>query len=392
MNPTAGPELTSPSQFETSPHWIGSVGTDGGPTVVFVAGVHGNEPAGIEALRQIHGQLSKSDKPIQGRVFFLIGNPVGLAQGQRFIWHDLNRIWTHEYITHARMTEASIPDEQAELQQLRTLLRILDSIREQATGPRYFFDLHTTSAPSPPFIALNDQLANRQFAMPFPVPAVLGLEEFLPGTMLSFLNETGDVSMAFEAGQHTDPASVTVHAAFVWQVLLRTGIIEEPDGIKSTETHQQLRLASENFGGIYEVIERHAVAPGDGFQMHPGFRSFQAVTNRDPIAIDERGPIRPRKNGLVFMPLYQASGSDGFFVVRTIPRWALTLSAFLRRINFDRVLVWLPGISRSRETPETLIVNRRVARFYATELFHLLGYRRKKATSDQLLFSRREIH
>lgn len=91
------------------------------------------------------------------------------------------------------------------------------------------------------------------------------------------------------------------------------------------------------------------------------------------------------------MPLYQQTGNDGFFIVRQVPTWALTLSRFLRRVNFETLLVLLPGISRSKTQPDTLVVNKRVAKFLAVELFHLLGYRRKQDTGDRMIVSRREI-
>ena len=86
------------------------------------------------------------------------------------------------------------------------------------------------------------------------------------------------------------------------------------------------------------------------------------------------------------MPLYQSEGADGFFVIRQIPGWALWLSRFLRRINFDRWLTWLPGVSRLKNEPDTLVVNKRVAFILRNQLFHLLGYRRKQDSGLICLF------
>lgn len=91
------------------------------------------------------------------------------------------------------------------------------------------------------------------------------------------------------------------------------------------------------------------------------------------------------------MPLYQSSGEDGFFIIRRVPAWALRLSIVLRKLKFERFLTWLPGVSRSKHHPDALIVNKRIARFLAIQIFHLLGYRRKQADGDVMIFSRREI-
>ncbi len=90
------------------------------------------------------------------------------------------------------------------------------------------------------------------------------------------------------------------------------------------------------------------------------------------------------------MPLYQKQGDDGFFIIKEIPKWSLGMSAVLRRINFDSILTILPGVSRHPNNEHTLVVNKRIARYLAIELFHLLGYRRKEKLRDVMLFSRRE--
>ncbi|MCZ6618859.1 MAG: hypothetical protein O7E57_12075, partial [Gammaproteobacteria bacterium] len=41
----------------------------------------------------------------------------------------------------------------------------------------------------------------------------------------------------------------------------------------------------------------------------------------------------------------------------------------------DRVAGWLPGVRRDPDHPDTLHVNRRVARLFALQFFHLLGFR-----------------
>jgi hypothetical protein len=157
--------------------------------------------------------------------------------------------------------------------------------------------------------------------------------------------------------------------------------------------HQQETLASQTDGqrGIVEVIYRHHVEPDSEFRMEPGFRNFSSINRGQHLATDRQGQIHSNYDAKIFMPLYQSNCEDGFFVVRNVPRSALTLSTFLRRFRFDRLLVALPGISRSKSQPDALVVNKRVARFLAVELFHLLGYRRKRKDGDYLTFVRREV-
>ena len=125
--------------------------------------------------------------------------------------------------------------------------------------------------------------------------------------------------------------------------------------------------------------------------MSPGYDNFTPVQKGELLACDRLGEINSHRPARIFMPLYQSVGTDGFFLVREVPEWALKLSVLLRKINFDSFLTLLPGVSRSKEQADTLVVNKKVARFLAVELFHLLGYRRKRTEGSEMIFSRREI-
>ncbi len=361
-----------------------------GPGVVVFAGLHGNEPAGILALQRVFARLEPLSQEIHGHVTGLAGNLSALASGQRFLWHDLNRLWTREYARLARAGSFSGPDDRIELQQQRELLGIVDPLLA-SNDPLFFIDLHTTSAPSVPFVAINDQMANRRFALKFPVPTVLGIEEYLEGPLLSFLNDFGHVALAFEAGQHDAMSSVDAHESFVWMALVAAGVLKR--SLVPDYAMHEARLAgfAGPVRGIFEVIHRHAITSGDGFSMRPGYVNFAPLTRNETLGSDCDGAVRSPATARIFMPLYQPSGEDGYFLVRPVPRWAMWLSAILRRLNFDGLLTWLPGVSRDPDSPHTLVVNKRVARLLARELFHLLGYRRKKETGEAMLFSRREI-
>ena len=92
------------------------------------------------------------------------------------------------------------------------------------------------------------------------------------------------------------------------------------------------------------------------------------------------------------MPLYQTKGKEGFFIIRNIPSFFLKLSELLRQLHFDNLLVLLPGISRQKEQKDVLMVNLKVARFFAKSLFHLLGYRNQHINHTHVtLYSRERV-
>ena len=108
------------------------------------------------------------------------------------------------------------------------------------------------------------------------------------------------------------------------------------------------------------------------------------------LAVDREGPVTAPQSGLLLMPLYQRQGDDGFFIVRKVaPAW-LKLSTVLRRLRLERGLHLLPGVRRHPELAGSFLVDRRVARFLALDLFHLLGFRRLgPATGRWLVMTRR---
>ncbi len=380
---------------------IGDLGNCDGPTVVFIGGIHGNEPTGVIAIQQVLSELDASQIQLNGRVIGFAGNMRSLEKNARYASQDLNRVWNQDFLKRWKHRSESLSAEPAfdEVKEQHELFAELEPlIRDPRFRPRkgespklFFADLHTTSSKSIPFIGINDQIDNRRFAKKFPAPIILGIEEHLEGPLLSLLNDEGHVAMAFEAGQHEDPQSLENHKSFVYLALLNAGVIGAEHTESLNQHRDRLNKASRSNQGIFEVVYRKAVAAEDQFAMNPGFKNFSGISKGDELARDQSGPIIAHRSGKIFMPLYQSTGNDGFFIVRGVPKWALSLSRFLRRINFEQFLIWLPGVSRSKTQSDALVVNKRVAKFLAIELFHLLGYRRKQDDGNQMIFSRREI-
>ena len=91
----------------------------------------------------------------------------------------------------------------------------------------------------------------------------------------------------------------------------------------------------------------------------------------------------------MLLPLYQALGDDGYFLARPVRRFWLEVARWLRRARLFRIVHWLPGVRRDPEDPLTILVNPVVARWFVTEIFHLLGYRRQRQRNGRLAFTRR---
>ncbi len=224
---------------------------------------------------------------------------------------------------------------------------------------------------------------NRKYAELYPVPMILGIEEYLDGPILSYINELGYVAFGFEGGQHEDPQAVINHT------LGFTGCLVHED-IAFRHAHETLTNASRGVHDVYEIFYRHEIGPDDAFFMNPDFINFEKVKKGRALAQSNGEFLSASKSGRIFMPLYQKQGDDGYFLIRRIPRFVLKLSDGMRKLRMDRLFAILPGIRWESQEKEALIVDRSVARFFTREIFHLFGYRRKVIDDKTVRMTNRE--
>lgn len=354
-----------------------------GPTLVFFAGMHGNEPAGVRALKNILPLFS--DVETSGNIYGIYGNIKALEENKRFIDDDLNRIWTTERVKALNKKEEFTTEEH----QQKDLYKFLKGILEDNENPVYFIDFHTTSSKTLPFITINDALINRKFSRCFPVPIVLGIEEYLEGPLLSYLNKRGYVSLGFESGQHIDKSAVANCESFIYLATDFTGAMQHSEeDIK--KHYNRLQTASKHNSDVYEVVFKYHITPQENFKMISGFKSFQPIKKGTLLANSNDKPIYSSYSYELFMPLYQNKGNDGFFIIKKIRPFFLKLSALLRQTKADNLLTLLPGISWHNKEEGVLRANLKITRFLAKAIFHLLGYRNKQQDQTHLLLYNRE--
>jgi len=368
---------------------IGHVeGKEKGPTFLCFGGIHGNEPSGVKALEHVFEKLNATSFLPKGNFYGIRGNLPALLMKKRFVESDLNRMWVTTKIKKIQgKPESDRTTEEKELLEIHDLIiRIL----ETKEPPFYFVDLHTTSSKTLPFITINDALINRKFSRLFPVPIILGIEEYLEGPLLSYINQKGYVSLGFESGQHQEREAIENSISFLWLSLVFSGFLEKKSVPDFKHHSERLRTRANNHTEFYEVVHRHAIGGGNMFRMEPGFQSFEKVPQGTILAYEGEKAIIAKKDTIVFMPLYQEQGEEGFFLIRRIPKWALAWSAVLRRIRIQELLSLLPGISWKDKKKEILLVNLKVAKFLTRPFFHLLGYRHRTLDKDHILMQNRE--
>ena len=360
-----------------------------GPTLLCIGALHGNETAGVRGLRAVLDGLEDRAHEIQGEFVALVGNGQALSRGCRFVDRDLNRAWTDERLHRLRQDSLEAGD--AEDREQRELLAAIEDVVESARGPVYVMDLHTTSGAGGPFSTFGDTLPNRDFAAHIPVPMILGLEELVDGTLLAFLGYHGLVAVVFESGQHDEPEAVDRAEAAIWIAVAAAGLIPQSRLPRAAEGWKRLNRECRELPRALEMRYRHAIHPGDDFVMDPGYLNFQPVTEGQAVARDARGVIVSPEKARVLMPLYQKQGEDGFFLVREFSPFWLWVSSALRRLRVDRIAHWLPGVRRDPASPDAVVVDKRVARWYALQLFHLLGFRKHEDAGTRLVLRRRRF-
>lgn len=383
------PQATADGHSGCSPgaNAVGSA-PDGPPTLVVIAGLHGNEPSGVHAARRVFARLAEARPPFRGRFVAVAGNRQALALGRRFIDRDLNRNWSAEQLGRAKARIAAGTGSAEDREQVE-LAATLDPILRQAPGKVYIVDCHSTSSQSAPFMLFADTLVNRDFASAFPLPLVLGLEEQIDGALFDHYQGYGVVTLGVEGGQHGSPEAVDNVEAVIWLALHHAGCLPTLPAEQVESCRARLRDARGAVPWILEVRYRHGIRGEDAFRMHPGYVNFQPVQRQEHLADDRHGAVRAPEDGHILMPLYQGQGDDGFFMTRPVrPLW-LAVSARLRRRRLGWAVRWLPGVSRDPEHRGTLRIDTRVAHFYPMEVFHLLGYRRMRREGRTLVVTRR---
>ena len=357
-----------------------------GPTLLVVGGMHGNEPAGVAAAERVLAELRQRELVLDGRLIALAGNLQALQQDRRFVARDLNRGWSQHAIAALTQRERGLL--RAEDQEQHELLQRFAEIDRTAAGPLVFLDLHTSSAEGSPFLCLADTIDNRRLGLATGVPIILGIEETLAGASLEWFADRGIAGMAVEGGQHQNPDTVRNLTAVLWLLLDRLRMLP-PGQVDLTPHREHLHRAVGATPPIVEIVDRHAIVPADDFRMAPGFVNFARVHKGQRLATDRRGPIDAPQACHVLLPLYQAQGDDGYFLARRVRPFWLWLARWLRTARLGALLPLLPGIRRDPRDRDTLLANKRVARWFVVEIFHLLGFRKEQERDGQRAFSRR---
>lgn len=299
-------------------------GTIHGTLIVAIGAIHGNEPAGVRALRDLFGMLKNESKEkphfqFKGRIVGIIGNLQAYERRIRYIKKDLNRSLTPANIELSK----AIPPERIAFEDLEILelIQFIEyELRTYQPTQLIVLDLHTTSADGGIFTIVNEDKESLDIASTLFAPVVKGLVKGTGGSTLHYFTTENmgipTLSMAFEGGQHEDTASVRRIIAWLVNSLRAWGCVKNDD---VEHRHDEvLRGYSKSLPKAVEIIGHHHILPHDNFKMKPGYLNFQPIKKGEVLATDMTGNIASPADCLILMPLYQPKGNDGFFLVKEI--------------------------------------------------------------------------
>lgn len=299
------------------------VGARAGASLVVVAGIHGNEPAGVEAARRVFARLGDRAAgraiDVDGEVVVFAGNVAGLNAGVRYFDRDLNRGWSAARIAAVRAVDVdTLKNEDREQRQL---IDAIDGAVARARGDVVLADLHTSSAPGIPFVLFGKTDEQRDFVRAFPIPVISGIVDKVEGVLSEFIcgrvpqdtrTRATKTTFSVEGGQHDDAASRDALEAVLWLSMARARMID-PGLVEVTRSHAVLEQMRGDLPKMVDVVSRHAITPDDEFQMERGFMNVARIGKGQLLAHDKRGEVRAEEDGVVVLPLYQKLGNDGFF-------------------------------------------------------------------------------
>lgn len=299
------------------PRTIGFLqGSDSGPLLIALAGLHGNEKAGLNALNEIFKRLEKYGGIDRGAFIGLRGNLKALQKGVRYLKEDMNRIWLPSIIDKIRRT----PPQQLkspERREIKELLELINRVSRRFEGQKIIVaDLHSFSAEGSPFLITADKEDHIDLCAPLHVPMVFGIEATLQGAALRYLQDTNCISFALEGGQHDHPQTAFNLIASLFVLLVSAGYLDSEVIPNYPMYLEHLEEQNRSLPGKAELVYQHIIEPADGFRMRPGYHNFQPVEKGEWVAEDNSGPIHAQTDGYMLMPLYQEQGNDGFFIVR----------------------------------------------------------------------------
>lgn len=184
---------------KNKPILLGEIGS-GRPVLSVTTGMHGNEHVGVDVIRE----LRDTARIQKGTLRLIIANPPALAQGVRYIYTDLNRVY---------------PGEEGAIGEAGLAPQILQLVSDSDLT----LDIHTTNSPSESFVILGRKSEDRlKFAEQLGISKIVLFESERSCAMADFVK----CGIGVELGEHGSEYAYEQGRFVVQQVLCSLGMTQ----------------------------------------------------------------------------------------------------------------------------------------------------------------------
>lgn len=180
-----------------------------GKHLVFVGVLHGNEPAGVEAMIKFHHHFVNQNLKLKsGKITFVLGSPESFALGERFIDQNLNRAFINldenlgkegkPKVGKLENEDYQENDQNYETNRAKEFYKFFESQK-----PDCLLDFHSVSNGDFKIVIFQNE-TSQNFAQKISPLEIHFLPHVhhLPGSLMELAAEFGSIAIALECGNH----------------------------------------------------------------------------------------------------------------------------------------------------------------------------------------------
>ncbi|MFC1743601.1 succinylglutamate desuccinylase/aspartoacylase family protein [Candidatus Riflebacteria bacterium] len=264
--------------------------------------LHGNEPVGINAVNNLLDKLHYSNFKFNGEIRIILGNLRALQKNSRNINCDLNRCFSD-----------ILENDNLSLFERKRV----GEIKEFIKGSKYIIDIHSSSSPSPPFLAYP-----HKSCPPYLIPLkflkyhTYNWATHLRGTcLMHWAYEQGIESFVLECGQHNLDTTLKNGILILNEFLSLINIFPSKSKKKVKEIP------------ILIKIEDCIFADEEKLQLLPKPIGFTSVKVDDMLLKGAKSEIKSAHDGFIIFPNERAKPGEAIlYLGRTVtppPFWKL---------------------------------------------------------------------
>jgi uncharacterized protein len=263
-------------------------GDAAGPRVVMFAGIHGDEVSGVHAIEKLLFDFFVEKRTLlQGSLTLARGNEQALAEEQRYIKHNLNRMFRETYGPEIDKTSY----EYRRAQELKTVLQNCD----------YFLDMHSAPTAQEPFLVA--ETGSAVFYAKLGIPRIMtGWSKFasrpIGGDAENWGNRCGAKSATLESGSHFERSSIDIANRAVISLLSLLGMIESatPLAAQPAELYDVYTVVTKDFEDFHYTGE---------------VKNFRFFKKNETFAFQNGRPMTVTEDSYLLIPMTPADTKIG---------------------------------------------------------------------------------